>query len=478
MKYLFLFITLIAGQAATAQLKAVQGNISSEFQLTKQPVFTSFSNDKNDYFVITSRLPNFEKMNTLIVADKNGMITINKEIKLSKDMFDNTFIKELSVIGSTPVVFAEKHNKAEGKNVLTVSTIDSKGILNPVQTPVASMDFSKMSNAGDWYTSLTPDKKHIAVIGINPHQKGVPDLINYWMLDENLKETSKGHYSFSGALKNISVSTFMASDKGDLYIISSEYDKTYTYPLLYKFSPGATPMTIPVMIANPDLKNFSYTCKLNPEGDLLIAGYTQQRKTFSMGDPETNGTWLFNSSKPNEVKTTKIDQRITGLTARDIVVNGDTFYLIGEQYKAEKEASTSGAFAEEKYKYAHNDIFITGFSTDGSKKFEMPLSRKWTSPNLDQELMLATGVIDHKLAVIYNDQASKYVIDLYGNKKLPVAVLITNDGLMESPVQFSKELDVKVSSYVLYPQYFVADNGKIAVLSGNAQSVKTVTFSK
>jgi len=91
--------------------------------------------------------------------------------------------------------------------------------------------------------------------------------------------------------------------------------------------------------------------------------------------------------------------------------------------------------------------------------------------------MVASGVINNKLSLIYNDEYGKYIDDKSRRyKKLPVTVLITNDGLMENPVQFAEELSVKVSTYTLYPQFFSNNNGHMVLLSGNAQSIKTNIF--
>jgi hypothetical protein len=181
------------------------------------------------------------------------------------------------------------------------------------------------------------------------------------------------------------------------------------------------------------------------------------------------------------VKTFAFDKPIAGLTARSIVYNGDTFFLVGEQYKAEKEAPPAGTSAlsmEENYRYEHGDIMVTGFSNDGAKKFDITVSRnRWSAHNFDSEFMVASGVINNKLAVIFNDQYGKYFDErYYKNYKLPVAVSITNNGLMEAPVHFEKELNVKVATYTLMPLFFSASNGRVTLLSANAQSVKTITF--
>jgi hypothetical protein len=484
MKYYLYLITLFLSTSAFGQVKVAIGKNTPQFVAKKQPVVTTYSTPDNDYFIIEKEV-SFQKINTLIAADKTGNIITSQDISVNMGVSNNTVdVVDLLVFGNKTLLFLENKTKATLKNQLLTKAVDVKGNIAAEATPIASMDFIKLSNGGRWYTSITPDKKHIAIIGINPHVKDAADVVNYYILDENLKETGKGQFSFAGYTKELSFGKFLASDKSDLYMIGSDYDKSYVYPVVYKFSVGSTPTIIPVMIADPALKNLSYVSALSKEGDLIIAGYTQKKATFSVGEVANNGTWLFNSARPAEVKTFKAETAVKNIMARNIINNGDTFYLIGEQYTSEEEkisAPTPGQLSNPNYKYMHGDINVTAFSNDGSKKFEIPISRKMNSQTFDQELMVGTGVINDKLALIYNDQYDKYFEDKYREFShiiVPVAVLITNDGLMETPVQFAKELDIKISTYVLLPQYTASNNGKIVVLLANSQSVKTVTFSK
>jgi hypothetical protein len=485
MKYYLHLIALFVSTSVFGQVKVTIGKNSPQFVAKKQPTFTSYSTADNDYFIIGKEV-SFQKINTLITVDKTGNIITSQEISVNMGVSNNTVdVVDLVVFGNRSLIFLQNKSKADLKNQLVAKIVDINGNIAADATPIASMNFLKLSNGGRWYTCVTPDKKHIAIIGLSPHVKDVADVVNYYILDENLKETGKGQFSFAGYTKELSFTDFLASDKGDFYITNYDYDKSYIYPVVYKFSVGGTPTIIPVMIADPSLKNLSYTSSLNPEGDLIIAGYTQKKANFSVGEIANNGTWLFNSARPNEVKTFKAETVVQNIIARNIIYNGDTFYLVGEQYKKE-EVKTNGTITPSQlsnpnYNYAHGDINVTAFSNDGSKKFEIPISRKMNSQNFDQELMVGTGVINNKLVIIYNDQYDKYFEDKYREftrLKVPVAVSVTNDGLMEAPAQFSKELDIKMSTYILLPQYTVSSNGKVTVLSANSQAVKTVTFSK
>lgn len=480
--YILIAISVFAIAGAQAQVKVTQGNNSPEFKPVKQPRFVSFTNDNANYFIV-KRSERMEKINTLIVAGKNGDITTATDLKINRGTFNNeSEISSVQVVGNNVVAFVESRSKKDGKNTLTARTVDNNGTVSTTDIPVGSIDFTKMSNAGHWYTALTPDKKHVAVVGQLPHEKDMPDKFQYFLLDDNLKETAKGQFSFAGYTKEISIWNFLASDKGDLYIISEEFDKSYKYPVVYEYlAASSSANIIPVIIADPDLRVLNYITSVDKAGELIVAGYSQQKKAFNVNDIPAVGSWYFNSSKPQEIKTFKFDSPVPALTARNIVYNGDTFFLVGEQYSAEKEPSTGSALQrlsmEDNYTYQHNDIVVTGFTNDGTRKFDVTVSRKWPAHNTDNEFMIASGVINNKLAVIFNDQYGKYIEDKYHRyDKVPVAVTIHNDGLMDAPVHFEKELDVKVSSYTLLPVFFSSNNGKMILLSGNAQTVKTITF--
>jgi len=475
-----LTLALLATIGAGAQIKVTQGDNSQPIKVTKQPNFTSFASENSNYFVL-NRTEHFVKINTLVIADKTGSISTATDIILNRSIFSDAEVNRLLVVGNTVVAFIESRDKKAGKNMLTARLVDEKGNISNSESPIGSMDFAKMSNSGKWHVALTADKKHVAVVGQMPHEKNMPDKFQYVLLDGNLKELKKGDFSFAGYTKEISVWNFQASDKGDLYLISEEFDKSYKYPVVYQYTAASNSANIiPVIIGDAALRVLSYTTSVNPQGELIVAGYSQQKKTFVVDDVPAIGTWYYNSSKPQEVKTFPFDKPVTSLTARNIVYNGDTFFLVGEQYKAEKDpqTSTNALTMEDNFHYEHGDIMVTGFSNDGAKKFDITVSRnKWSARNSDGEFMVASGVINNKLAVVFNDQYGKYIDDrYYKNLKLPVAVSITNSGLMEAPVHYEKQLDVKVSSYTLMPMFFSVSNGRVVVLSTNSQSVKTVTF--
>lgn len=484
MKHFFYLFCILLSLSTSAQVNVFSGKNSAPYAPIKEPKFNSYSTVDYNYFIINRQTPTFDKINTLITSDKTGNIITSKEISINAGIMGNTFdVVDLVVLGNKTILFVENKIKSELKNYLSAKVVDVNGNIETTGIKIGNMDFTKPSNGGTWYVSVTPDQKHIAIIGINPHTKNVADQIDYYILDENLKETSKGNFSFAGYTKEMYAGKFFASNKGDFYIVNDEYDKTYTYPVLYKFTVGSKPEIIPVMIADPNLKNLNYAINVNPKGELVMAGYIQKKANFTLTDFSNAGFWTFNSSNPIEVKTSTSTTPLANILARKIEFNGDTFYLIGEQYKKEEQKTPNQPTIQfaNNYKFNYGDISVTAFDAEGSKKFEIPVSRKSTGSTYDQDLMVGTGIIDNKLALFFNDKYNKYFEDKYNEYshiKVPVSVTITNDGLMEAPKQFLKELDSKISSYVLYPQYTSAGNNRVVVLMGKNDAIKTVTFTK
>ncbi len=171
---------------------------------------------------------------------------------------------------------------------------------------------------------------------------------------------------------------------------------------------------------------------------------------------------------------------MSNATAEGIIFNGATTYLIGEQVKADRETPTQqqGLAFEENYNYKHNDIIVTAFDNESVKKFELVLSKKFTARNFDQDLYPAYGIINNKLAVVYNDVYGKYIPNTsYENYKVPVLVYITNDGLMEAPIHFEKEFQTTRTSYTLYPAFSATNTTSgMILLAGNGSSIKGVVI--
>lgn len=436
--------------------------------------------DDTNYYLLKND-ENFENRNMLIVSDASGNISTIKEIGISTGTFSNnaTLVKILQAEKSL-VGLIETRSKASGKNTLSARFIDKNAVVSDADKPLLSMDFTKLNNPGDWYYASSPDKKHIAIVGLKPYEKNQPHQFIYVLLDENLKEISKGNFSANSKHNHIGIFNFLVSDKGTMFIVSEEFDNTYKYPVIYQVIAGKNECTTtPVVIADPTLKNLSYTSAINADNDLVLAGYYQQKKTIGVGDIQAVGNWFFNSSKPQEVKTTGMKSPLENMKALNIVTNGNTLYLIGEQYKAtlEKQTQQQILMRTFNYTYEHKNILVTAFDEKGAVKFEIPYGRSEIANNIDYQSAVASGILNNKLALFFNEPYEKYLANKeYEGYKLPVLVLISNDGLMDAPINFSKELVHARSGYTVYPQWYNSNKNSFSTLSGKDEQIKVITL--
>lgn len=480
MKIFFTTLLLLAASASFSQVTVSHGS-NQEFKLIhKNPDYSSYATSKSTYFIFRKTENGIVFGSNITVADQTGQLSPVRELAFNNGVINNSYeINAMDVVNDQLLVFVENRNKSEGKNSLSVRVLDEKGDFTGAETPIASLPFVKMTNPGSWFVSVSPDKKHIAVIGKLPHEKDKSDQFQYYFLDNTLKQLNKGIFSYPSVTKNIDIEKLFASDKGEFYLIGSEYDKTYQYPVLYKASISSPEATIQALkIEDPSLKNIGYKAMMTTNNELILAGYTQVKKTFSAGNPAA-GTWTFVSSKP-EVFTANFEKPQEDMVPVNILSNGNTFYLVGEQYKKEKETPTSQQLLarEENFNYSYGDILVSGFSQDGQKKFNIPVSRKWAARNTFQDIPFASGIINNKLSIIFNDQFIKYGEggDSYKHYKLPVAVSVTNDGLMEQPQALIKEFNILSNPFKLYSFFFHAGNDRMVILSADYSSVKPVIF--
>jgi hypothetical protein len=476
-KYLITASFILIAAGIHAQVTVSTGS-AREFSFKKQPLVTPLATDDKYYFDFR-KYENASLVHTLITANNKGTIDHVSELRIDVGSYNNSHtIVGVYVVGNKLFAAVENPDKSAGLNTLSLRMIEN-GKVAKDGVKVGAMEFEKLTNQGNWLVAVTPDKNHLAVVGQMPRDKSEPNRYKYFFLDGSLKETSKGELSFGvDDTKRIRFNDFVASDKGDLYLIKNEFDKTYTYPQVYKASVSAPKGTIiDVQPEDAALKVMTYTTAINNEGDLILAGYYKKKSSVVVGDEQAKGSWWYALSK-SKMLMNEFEKPVTNMNAEGLLKNGDTWFLVGEQYKATRETSTQQGtqYFEDNYMYKHNDVIVTAFDDAGTKKFEIPLSKNYSARNFDADLYPGFGILNGKLAVVYNDQYGKYFPNSsYSTYKLPVLVFITNDGLMEQPVHFAKELDVTNSGYTLYPQLFNAGK-ELLLLAGNETSIKSVVF--
>jgi hypothetical protein len=462
---------------AIAQVKVNMGT-SHTFNFEKQPWFTSSPTPAGGAFLFKSKnVTNLYP--TLITVDENGNIRSAREVKINAGTFNNMFeVHSVHSLNNGLVALIENRDKSAGLNKLSIRRIDETGSIDNKETAVGSFEYKKMMQPGHWFAAVTPDRKHLAIVGQLPHDKDAANQYKFFFLDANLTVVNSGTLSFTDDTRKTHFSEFFASDKGDLYLVSPASEKGYTYPLLYKASVSATKGTIvPVQFEDGSDKVMSYTTFVNDAGDLILSGYFKKKAVVTI-DEAAKGTWWYSAAE-GKMKKYEFEKNIINTAARGMVQNGNTIFLVGEQYKPESEPRTQqqGLNFEENFRYKHSDVLVTAFNTDGTKKFEVSIPRTLTDRNFDQSLYPAFGVLNGKLAVVFNDLYEKHFPNSgYTGYKTALLTYVTNDGLMEQPITLEKEVQTTKTYYQLYPQFFTNTKGNLVMLAGNGTEIKGAVF--
>jgi hypothetical protein len=469
-RFLFSVLTIgslnLAAQDKTATLYTPVVSDVKQFALKPGIDFLSYSNDQND-FMLLGRLENTEKIYSLVMTDDADEIVTASNIRVATEVGDNHFkLAGLALAGSNLTAFVESHNRQTGRNVMAMQAVDKNGGLTSEGMLVGYFDFIKADNPGLWHIASSPDQKKIALVAQLPHEPGKPERFKYFFMDENLTMTHTGEFSIDNrndkavaGYQGLQVNNFLVSDKGDLYLISAGSVENHHFPVVYKGVVGSDQCAvIPVGGAALEYESSSYRAKINAEGDLVIAGYFRKEGgTDGMG-ALTSGTWNFNTFK-REVKLNAFENPVPELTSDRLLSGKDTYFLVG--------CSRAG-------------IHISGFNATGDQKFEIPVVRDLmagmtmhdhVNSKAKPEEGIASGVLDDKLCLIYNDLAGKYKAG--GTGLVTVSLSVSFEGLMGAPVVYD---NLAAENTMLLPQFFTANADHIRVLASAESAVKVITF--
>jgi hypothetical protein len=224
---------------------------------------------------------------------------------------------------------------------------------------------------------------------------------------------------------------------------------------------------------------YTYETALSANNELIIAGTYYNRTTVTVGEKKANGIFLFtNKNKQEKVMSNfPLDTPVDNLTARKILVNGNTIYLAAEQFKEERidpPASTAGTSAAFDYHYTliHKNEYVIGMDLDGKRKFELNLSKDFSVRDIDHQHLSAYFISNGKFTLIYNDQRQKYTTESGYNYLIPVLVQITNDGLMQPGIPFIDKLRLPYEYILNTSKYVQSTDNQINFLMGKNETSK------
>lgn len=423
------FALLLGSSLSVAAQYQVTSSTAVPYKINPDASFFSYGNEWNN-FLLFKRTENKENIYSLVMTDNDDRIVLTNDLRVATTVEDNHFlIAGVALAGRNLTVFVESRNAKTGRNVLAMQAADNKGGLTSEGMLVGYFDSKEPDNAGAWHITSTPDQMHIALIAQLPHEPGKADRFMYYFMNENLTITHKGEFAVTAADQQaVNVDQFLASDQGDLYILSG---KKNSFPVAYKGNIRSGEATVTPVVAGPSLAAAEWMGAIRPGGGLNIIGYLRDKNANTI--EHHTGSWNFDFSHPETLKTTAFEQPVPPSKLKNILFNGAAYFAVSQ---------------------GKSNFQVLAFDTLGQQQKDhiIPFSK-----DQNPKTGMASGLLQGKLCLIYNDPAA-------------IAVSITNDG------EITKQTIKRQDNGILRPGYFSAVTDRIVMLSEQQSTIKAVTI--
>jgi len=472
---------LSAGFALQAQNLTITKGGQAPAEMIKNTTPVTFTLNGDHYFIAKYYDKSIMNYHLQSFDSKGGFIA-KTNMEVNPGTFNNTnSIDNLAVFTNKAYALVEHLEKATGKNTLFARSFDNTGKIADAEVELMSIPFEKIMNSGYNYSDVSADAKTLAVVAEMPFVKEQPAQFKIALYTEDLKKVKDAEITLPGEnTKNKSMSVAVGND-GTVYIIKKGMTKKGDITLaVYQWTGGTDVKEYTIDLTAPSqILNYAY--EVNDNNEIIVSGMYYERKTLTVGETQAAGVFfLSNKGKSEKIfQTFKLDAPVDNLTARKILVNGNTIFLAAEQFKEERitpPASASGSMNwDYNYDYTHKNEFVIAMNADGTKKFQLELAKDFKVRDFDKQFYSAYYIVNGKLTVVYNDQTKKYTKESgYYQYAIPVLVQITNDGLMQSPVVFKDALKLD-QEFALYPVFSTQDsNSQLSFLMENSQHARFI----
>lgn len=410
-----------------------------------------------------------------------GRALAQTKLEIPVGSFNNSFNLDGVVgLGDQAYALVEHMVKETKKYTLSIRPIDANGKVSSTDTELMTMPFEKVMNSGFYESSVSPDKNTLAICGQLAYDKELEARFKIALFDKSLKSVMETEVKLPGEdTKNKQVSVVVAND-GSVYLIKRGMNKIGEITLgVYQvdMKSGLVKEYVVELVAPSYI--YTYQTTLSDNNELIIAGTYYKRTTVSVGDKKAMGIFFFtNKNKAESVMTNfLLDTPVENLTARKILVNGNTIYLAAEQFKEERidpPASAAGSTAALDYNYTltHKNEYVVGMDADGNRKFELNLPKTFTVRNIDHQYVSAYFISGGKFTMVYNDQRQKFTTESEHGSLIPVVVQITNDGLMQPGVPMIDKIKLPYDQVLYTAKYVPLSSNEVVFLTGKDEMSK------
>ncbi|MEX1001105.1 MAG: hypothetical protein WDZ35_03240 [Crocinitomicaceae bacterium] len=390
--------------------------------------------------------------------DANGKTTFSGKLEIPGGDFKNSFdIRDVIIFGNKQYALVQNKDKNTGKNRFLAREV-SNGVVSSSETEVMSFAFDKLMNSGFNHVAVSPGNKKMAVMAELPYERKEEASLKIAVYSDGLSKDKEVSLKIPGENTKNKKLILKVADDGTVYIIKRTTLKNGEKSLtIYQLMDDSKLKEYTIDLGDP-LYVTSFTHTVNSDNELIVCGIYYERTTLTVNDQKMAGVFYYtNKGKSEDIMTSfALDSPVEILETRKVLISNSTVYLVAEQYKSVSEVANPGStIPTYNYNYTHKSNYVIGLNMDGSKKFQIELSKDFSATNNNHQFYAAFFICNGKLTAVYNDQIQKYIKN-HGAGLIPVLVQIDENGLMHAPIPF--EGDFASSTTILYPFFAVQDS--------------------
>ncbi|MCB0382522.1 MAG: hypothetical protein KDD05_04270 [Psychroserpens sp.] len=313
--------------------------------------------------------------------DSSGSPLSTIDFKLpTRSQKDATLLKVIE--GNNKLyIFSHIAVKKDGKNVLyaQIYNNDTHEVSEAIE--LFTMPIEKVNNSGFFEIAITSDKNFIAVLVNHPFEKKTNEAINILMFDENLTKLTESSHKLTFESDRAYNETLFVENERNVIIVKKT-DTSKKHPITTVISVNADEIKEQQVSTEGFYISDSKVITFNNSLYLIGFATDNAKPAISVGGAKDNSFFIYNISEGKLIKNQEWDKetikRVLGkgyidLKVKDILIDNDIIYLIGDCYSKDSKAIEGKNF---EYNYTHRfgPGIVVKMDIAGNVVYETPIN--------------------------------------------------------------------------------------------------------